>query len=176
MPRYWIVVCPTDRMKTGDELELWRRWYMQSCVAVGFSPPDSTLDGPIPRGGWKYKGWANARNRLKEMEIGDEVIPFPKRRRIGPVGTITDIKISDREWDPIYRADESLTGRASFGRRIIVEWEKIDMPLDGRLATVPIDPLRPRVPLTRLTIQELTPTRYRELRDVLANSSRLASL
>jgi hypothetical protein len=44
-------------------------------------------------------GRVNAMNRLKEIQIGDKVIPFTQKWSIGPVGTIRDIKVSDDEWE-----------------------------------------------------------------------------
>jgi hypothetical protein len=85
MPNYWIVTCPVDRMRiTGSSRlrePLWDHWYREKCVAIGFSPA---------RSGSKM-GRVNAMNRLKEVQIGDKVIPFTQKWSIGPVGTITAI-------------------------------------------------------------------------------------
>jgi hypothetical protein len=167
MPRYWIVICPVDRMRSVNTRVrdlLWDRWYSEKCVAIGFSPPECTLDGPAPR-----EGWSRARKQLKKIRVGDRVIPFPQNFRIGPVGKVTDIKVSDEEWDPTLKAEEAKSGKAGFGRRITVEWEKDGMPLNGRLATVPKDLRRPPAVLARSTINELTPKRFQELRGILAN-------
>jgi hypothetical protein len=96
VPNYWIV----DRIQTGNDTvrdPLWDRWYTQRCVAVGFPPTEKyAFDGPSD--GRNRKGWANARNRLKQVQIGDKVIPFTKKWQIGPVGIVKEIRASDEEW------------------------------------------------------------------------------
>jgi hypothetical protein len=152
-------------MKIGDNLTLWRRWYKEGCVAIGFSPP--------PYDGYKLNGWAFAKARLEEMQIGDKLIPFPKKWRIGPVGRVKMKRISDKEFNPTIQAVESKSGRPAFGRRIEVEWETSGMPPDGKLATVP-EAERGPSPYSRLalrTITELTPKRFQELCAILANPS-----
>jgi hypothetical protein len=66
MSNYWIVICPVDRIQTGNDVVrdlLWDRWYTQHCVAIGFPPAEKyAFDGPSQER--KHKGWANARNCL----------------------------------------------------------------------------------------------------------------
>src|SRR3972149_851532 len=101
MPRFWIVVCPENKIRSGS---LWARWYRENCGAVGWPPPKLTLDGPLdkPRPAWDF-----CRKRLKQIQIGDKVIPFPQKWRIGPVGTVTAIKVADTEWNPTLQAEDS---------------------------------------------------------------------
>jgi hypothetical protein len=140
-----------------------------------FSPElGHTLDGPRPTEGWKRRGWAYVRNRLKEIQINDRVIPFPKEFRIGPVGRVTNVLVE--KWKPTLKAHEALDGKDGLGRRIEVEWEKDGMPPNGRLATVPKNCRRPKVALALHAMEELTLRRFQELYEILANPSNWTSV
>jgi hypothetical protein len=175
MPHYWIVICPVEDLVHGDDRvrdQLWDRWYQARCVAIGFSPElGHTYDGAKPPEGWKYRGWAAARNCLKKIEVGDKIVPFPKSYRIGPVGTVTEVRVKDEQWDPTIAVEESSSGRSRYGRRILVAWETEGMPPNGRLATVPSDPRKPHARLALKTIEELSTERFKHLCEVLANPS-----
>jgi hypothetical protein len=183
MSRHWIVICPVERMQAGSSRvrePLWDRWYRENCVAVGFPPPperDNVLYGPAPTRGWTDKGWGYARNRLKEIQVGDAVIPFLKERRIGPVGIINKISVSDEEWNPTIQPDELVQRvdrhgnlNSRLGRRIGVEWQVSGMPPNGRYATVPKSH-RSNRPLARHTIEKISNQRFSELCAVLADPS-----
>ena len=130
MPRYWIVTCLDSRMVGGG---LWLRWYQKKCVAIGWPPDKNTLEGPTGSGRWNF-----ARTRMKKIRIGDKVIPFLKEWRIGPVGTITAVRVADDEWNPTLLASERKKGKSDdFGRRISVKWQEVGMPNDGRVALIP---------------------------------------
>lgn len=89
--RYWIVICPEPDVRGG----VWARWYREKCVAVGWYPPDYCFEGQTDDPGWTY-----ARNRLREIRPGDKIIPFLMKWRIGPVGTVVEVKAADAQWDP----------------------------------------------------------------------------
>ena len=129
-------------------------------------PPEWTLGGSTT----DDKGWAFARERLKQIQIGDKVIPFPRRWRDGPVGTVTSIKVADAEWNPTIRAEESKEGKAGIGRRILVNWEQVGMPLNGMLSTVPKNQ-RPKGSLALHTIEDLTPEKFPKLCSFLSDRS-----
>jgi len=74
---------------------LWHRWHEQNCVAAGWPPTTYSLEGPTDDSGWEY-----ARGRLREMRVGDKIVPFLQKWRIGPVGTITEVNIKDEQWNP----------------------------------------------------------------------------
>jgi len=59
----WIVVCPQTDVKKSD---LWGKWYVEQCVAVGWPPRDYPLNGVTDNLGWKI-----ARTRLGQMQPGD---------------------------------------------------------------------------------------------------------
>lgn len=166
-PSYWIVICPEPYVRGGG---LWARWYREGCVAVGWYPPDWSFEGQGEN--TDDNGWVFARNRLRELRAGDKVIPFLLKWRIGPVGTVTDVRVSDAEWNPTVEKGTQVFGNieSELGRRILVTWDRIDMPPDGRCALVPPDQ-RPPGPLSKHTIEHLPAETYHKLCSVLSNRS-----
>jgi len=141
-------------------------WYREGCVAVGWSPPTWSFDG----GGENTPGWTFARNRLKEFRVGDKVIPFLLQYRIGPVGTVREMKVADSDWNPtVEKGNYSGSDEPELGRRILVTWEKDGMPADGMIATVP-PAQRPgggRAPLAFHAIERLAEEQFQKLCSVL---------
>src|SRR5438477_11238429 len=88
-PSYWIVIWPEPLIR-----RLWARWYQEKWVAVGWGPPDWSLEGQTKT---DSPGWKFARKRLKEIRPGDKVIPFLREWRIGPVGTVVRKQVKDNE-------------------------------------------------------------------------------
>jgi len=168
MPRYWIVICPEPEVRGG----VWARWYQDNCVAVGWGPPDNTLEGPTDSAGWAW-----SRDRLKEMQVGDKVLPFLLKWRIGPVGTIKALKTTDAEWNPTVKAGEYARNpdAPDLGRRVQVAWEEAGMPPKGKIATVPPSQ-RSKGPLARHTVEELSKDQFENLRTVLSDSSNWADV
>jgi len=136
-------------------------------VAAGWPPPNWSLDGPNEDSGWTY-----ARNRLKEIRPGDKVIPFLLKWRIGPVGTVREVRVADAEWNQtVEKGDYSGSNEESeLGRRILVTWQGTDMPPDGKCALVPPDQ-RPPGPLSKHTIEKLPAETFQRLCSVLSNRS-----
>ncbi len=133
-PAHWIVICPEPYVRGG----VWERWHRENCVAVGWPPSGGwTLDGPTDDDGWKV-----ARRRLKEIRIGDKVVPFLLKWRIGPVGTVTGLRIADSEWDGTVEKGNYRGSNADsdLGRRILVTWERDGMPPDGECSLIPPRP------------------------------------
>jgi hypothetical protein len=167
--RFWIVICPEPHVKGG----LWKTLYAEKCVAVGWGPSDYPLEGPSESPGWSF-----TRARLKEMKPGHKVIPFLLGWRIGPVGTITALDISDGDWKPTVAAgDYALNpSEPDLGRRVRVEWDTDGMPPAGQVATVPARFRSPKSPLARHTIEELSKDRFEQLRQVLGDPDNWANL
>jgi hypothetical protein len=163
-PSYWIVICPEPYVRGGG---LWARWYRENCVAAGWPAPNWTLDGPSEDSGWTY-----ARNRLKEIRPGDKVIPFLLKWRVGPVGTVMEVRAGDDQWQETVEKGNYLRSdlESELGRRILVTWERTDMPPDGQCAFVPPDQ-RPPGPLSKHTIERLPDDTFQKLCAVLANRS-----
>jgi len=159
-PSNWIVICPDPYVTDG----LWKRWYQAKCVAVGWPPPNWTLEGPSDTHGWTY-----ARNRLKRVRPGDKVIPFLLKWRIGPVGSVREINVGDTEWNAtVVAPNHPWDPPEELGRRILVTWESSGMPPNGRVALIPLDQ-RSGGPLAKHTIEALTDQRFRELCSVLSD-------
>ena len=102
---YWIVICPDPHVKGG----LWPTWYDEGCVAIGWE--NNSVSGPTKNNGWKL-----ARDRMMQMQPGDDAIPYLKNWRIGPVGTITHIHLAD-EWKPT-----ALPGREKRKNPSLIAW------------------------------------------------------
>jgi hypothetical protein len=108
------------------------------------------------------------------MQPGDKVIPFLLQWRIGPVGTITEVRGSDDQWSPTvgpgeYVDADSLTD-TELGRRIQVRWDVEGMPPPGHVATVPAGE-RLGGPLARRAVEELSLQKYQRLLSTLASEN-----
>jgi hypothetical protein len=159
-PSYWIVICPEPYVRGG----VWARWYRENCVAAGWPPPNWSLDGQT-----EDVGWAFARNRLKEIRPGDKVIPFLLKWRIGPVGTVREVKAADADWNQtVEKGNYSGSIEWELGRRLLVTWEQAEMPPDGKCALVPPDQ-RPHSPLSKHAIERLPAETFQRLCAVLSN-------
>jgi hypothetical protein len=160
-PSYWIVICPEPNVRGG----VWKRWYREQCVAVGWYPPIWSFEGQ----GENTQGWQIARNRLNEIKPGDKVIPFLLKWRIGPVGTVKEVKVADVDWNPTVEKG-NYSDEKDLGRRILVTWEQAGMPPGGMIATVPV-PQRPGggSPLARHTIERLSIEQFQNLCSVLSD-------
>src|SRR5271166_3615926 len=160
---YWIVVCPEPSVQGG----VWARWYKDNCVAVGWPPPEWTFEGGTESNGWEW-----TRDRLKQVKIGDKIVPFLLRWRIGPVGTVTGLQIADSEWNPTVEQGKYADNpdEPELGRRILVNWDIAGMPPGGKAALVPVA-TRPNRPLARRTIEELLPDQYERLCSVLGDAT-----
>ena len=161
VPAHWIVICPEPSIRGG----LWARWYRENCVAVGWSPPSFYLEGEAAD-----LGWAFARTRLKQVRPGDKVIPFLLKWRIGPVGTVKDVKAADADWSATVQAGHAPWGEdEDLGRRILVSWEQDGMPPGGKVAIVPPNHRTGGGPLARHTIEQLNTEQYQNLCSVLSD-------
>jgi hypothetical protein len=162
-PSHWIIVCPQRYVLGG----VWERWYRENCVAVGWPPPNWSLEVPAQDHNWNY-----ARNRLNEIRPGDYIIPCLLEWRIGPVGTVREVRVADSQWNATVDQGAYLKNpeEPELGRRILVTWETAGMPRNGRCALVPSEQ-RPTKPLSRHASERLTAEEFRTLRSVLSNPS-----
>ena len=145
--QFWIVVCPESRVAGG----IWRKWYQEGCIAVGWPPPDHGEDKEHEysfedEGHPADQTWSGVRNCLREMRVGDKIVPHLMDWRIGPVGTIRALHVKDSEWRPTVGKDTYWVGPdddchlskvCELGRRIDVAWQSQSMPPAGKVAVVP---------------------------------------
>jgi hypothetical protein len=167
-PSYWIVICPEPYVRGGG---LWATWYREGCVAVGWYPPTWSFEGRGDNTD-QDNGWAFARNNLRKIRPGDKVIPFLLKWRIGPVGTVTEVRVADAQWKPTVEKGTQVFGNieSQLGRRILVKWERAEMPPDGKCAVVPPDQRRGPW-LAKRTIEQLPSEAFQRLCSVLSNRS-----
>lgn len=166
--RHWIVICPERQAKGG----LWRVWYREKCVAIGWPPSSYHPDGPTDSTGWRW-----ARECLRKMEPGDTVIPYLQQWRVGPVGIIRKVHLADEERNPtVPKGAYALNpDEPELGRRIEVDWQTKDMPPDGKGALIPLNK-RLRRPDAIYTVEQLKPERYADLVSILGDSQNWVSV
>jgi hypothetical protein len=126
MAQTWFVICPET-----EAPGLWNVWRHENCVAIGWGPPSFTLDGDTEDSGWDI-----ARAKAQRIAIGDIVIPYLLKYRLGVPGEVTRISISDAEWSPTVAKGGYASSRdqAELGRRIEVKWLTDGGPPIGRVA------------------------------------------
>lgn len=159
-PRYWIVNCPV-LYAPG----VWTTWYRENCVALGWPPPTSRLEGPTDSQGWEY-----ARSRAKQIKPGDYVIPYLMKWRLGPLARVVDVRIRDEEWAPtVPKGQYSLNPHeGEQGRRIQVAWQGDQNPPFGKAAVIPPEN-RKGGGETKHSLEELTEERFKLLQRILAD-------
>lgn len=122
MKQLWKVHCMEDQFPG-----MWLRWFKHQCAAVGWF----SKDGYKMVGKPKSRGWSRARNALLEMKKGDFVIVSLSGHRVGRLGEITDVSVSDdpREWEPLVPISPYYPD-GDMGRRIRVRWDMTTGPDD----------------------------------------------
>jgi hypothetical protein len=120
---YWKVFCEEDRFPG-----MWRRWFKDQCVALGFSPKRGHL--LYGEGGGEHEaGWKIAKKALERLKPGDIVAVQLHGNQIGRIGEVIQKRISDGEWNPtVPPTRERKEGRV--GRRIEVRWNLNVGPAD----------------------------------------------
>ena len=119
MSTLWKINCMEDQYPG-----MWQRWFKEQCVAVGWAsqwgyPLNGEIDGDYPA------AWSRARNKLKDMAIGDYVVVALRHNRVGRIGQITGKAIGDDQWDPLVPRSLVIKDMkdGEMGRRIFVRWE-----------------------------------------------------
>ena len=146
---YWAIIC-----EEPDLPGLWNKWQQENVLTISFGTPEYLEEHPqlkSPTGAYGF-----AERLIKQMQPGDHIIPFLKQNRIGRVATFRRQRID--EWVPIWRGDH--------GRRIEVVWQTDNMPPPEKVALIPLELRKP----IRRTVTRLSPERFDELRQVLANA------
>jgi len=114
---------------------MWQRWFRHQSIGIGWPPQDGyRLEGPTEGG----HGWSRAREALKAISIGDEVVVSLRGHRVGRLGRVTGKAIADTEWDPLVARSRDLP-HGEMGRRILVRWDLTVGP-DSRDMVVALPP------------------------------------
>lgn len=141
---------------------MWQRWFKNQCVAVGWANTwGYNLEGPTKGG----RGWSQARNAIKEIDIGDYIVVALHGHKVGRLGQVTSKSIEDDKWDPLVLPCKDMPD-GEMGRRIFVRWDLTVGPDDYDLAIQLPDScvftsgeLRPTVSIIKSrTVKELSKT------------------
>lgn len=138
----WKINCMEDRYPG-----MWHRWYRHQCVAVGwYAKWGYALEGATK----SDAGWYRARNILRRIAVGDQIVVALSGHRVGRVGAVTGLLVDDDHWDPLVpRSKREPDGE--MGRRIQVRWDMTTGPEDRDwVVSLPEK--------TRFTAGELRPT------------------
>jgi hypothetical protein len=92
--------------------------FLHQCVGVGWWS------------GWGYsltghsnsRAWSRARNALKEIKVGDNIVVSLRNHRVGRIGEVTGKAVEDTDWDPLVPRSTSVPD-GEMGRRIFVRWD-----------------------------------------------------
>ena len=114
----WKVNCMDDEWPG-----LWRHWYKNQCVTIGFSPYYK------PHHLRNNKGWAQCKNIFKKIKIGDYIIAALHNNKMGRIGTIIELAVDDKDWNPIVPKSKDRKD-GNMGRRILVRWDLLNGPED----------------------------------------------
>lgn len=154
---YWAVYCMEDSWPG-----LWRKWETLQVATVGWPAPHWNMEGTGAGG----REWSAVRKRLKLMGPGDGIVARLPRHRIGRVGHIMELKVTNEEWDPVVpKAPDMPMGQ--HGRRILVRWDfSIGPQLREYACTLP-EHCRLSSGESRKTINELDQQRFGLFEDAL---------
>jgi hypothetical protein len=157
---FWAVICP-ENAAPG----LWRTWFNESCVAIGWPPSRHHVQGPIAKSSWR-----KARERALRVKRGDIVIPYLLPNRFGIPGKVVEVAIRDEQWNPTvpkggYANNPS---EPELGRRINVKWLSRGVPGEDQVAIVPRK-LRTPGGEVKQTIESIKPERHKRFMSIISN-------
>ena len=163
----WKIHCKEDEYPG-----MWRRWFRNQCVAVGFaSPLGYTLEGNSIE-----RNWTITRNRIIDMEIGDYVVVSLQNKRVGRMGQITGKAIRDDEWNPLV-PERIRPPHGEMGRRILVRWELTTGPESQDLIIqMPHDRSFLFPTEVRPTVSQITSMTVADLREIMNDETNWVSL
>lgn len=142
---FWRVHC-----HIGHHPGQWQYWFREQICAVGWPPGDDyTWEGPS-----KDASWSGARNALRKMREGDWIVASLPNYRVGRLGRIFRLAVTDDEWNPVVPRRQGLP-HGENGRRILVRWELGTGPVDpSMVVTLPVG-IRFSPGKARATIREI---------------------
>lgn len=138
--QYWKINCMED-----DYPGLWHTWFTEQVVAVGWPPPEFGLETPS-----KDTAWEMCRKRIVKVKPGDRVVVQMRDWRVGRIGTVLQLKITDGEWNPTVPGDVG-----EMGRRIEVRWDLRTGPLAPQFAVQLPPDARPNNRIWRPTVSDM---------------------
>lgn len=167
MSRLWKIHCKEDEYPG-----MWRRWFRNQCVAVGFTSDGGfTLEGRSTA-----RNWSITRKAIKAMKIDDYVVVSLPNKRVGRMGQITGKAIGDDEWNPLV-PERIKPPHGEMGRRILVRWELMTGPESQDLIIqLPDDRSFQSPTEVRPTISEITSMTVDDLRDIMNDWKNWVSL
>ena len=154
---------------------MWQRWFKEQCVAVGWASAwGFKLDGKTKGG----LGWKIARNAIKEMAVGDNVVVALKNNRVGRIGQITGKAIGDDEWDPLVPPNPAMEDMqdGEMGRRILVRWELSTGPDNQDLVVQLPEENRFNGAQLRLSVAQISSVTLDKLRTVMNDQENWVNL
>lgn len=163
--RYWKFNCSENNYPG-----LWRLWFASQCVAVGWPPPDFSWNGATSR-----KPWARARNSLKKMRPGDEVIVQLRGNRVARVGAIVKVRAKDDDWKA-FVPEGSWHRNGEMGRRVEVRWD-LDLGPSDRDSVVHLPPnCRFNKGQALTAIAEIPAPKFRRIKEAMRDEETWVSL
>jgi hypothetical protein len=146
---------------------LWLRWLKSQCVAVGW-PPQSGFH--LQRQTKSGRGWIACRNSLGKISVGDFALVTMPRSRVGRIGEVIKLSVTDSEWDPLVpRSKELPTGE--MGRRVFVRWDLNIGPADFDLIVKLPKSIRLTQGELRPTVSEIRSHSIQDFKDALNDAS-----
>lgn len=166
MPRFWKAYC--DEVKHPG---LWKRWYLNQCVAVGWPPPRYSYRDDRD-GGLR---WRRVKNCLGRMQPGDLVVVHLRGHCIGRIGVVVAKRVEDSEWEPLVPpTDERPHGEV--GRRVEVRWDLTSGPADpDDIVRLP-ESARLAGGKVRWTTAEIDEAQFRRIRGAVRDEANWVSL
>ena len=170
--KFWKIYC-----KDEEWPGLWRRFFLNQAVAVGF---------PAIRGNgygvsWKLNGrspdarWTRVRNCLKRIARGDRVVVQLEDHRIARIGEVVQLRVGDHEWDPLVPPSKQLR-IGEMGRRICVRWEMVDAPADPDIVVALPANARFGPGKRRPTVCEVSRSKFRKIEDAIRDKNNWRAL
>ena len=158
--QFWKFYCEEDKYPG-----MWQRWLKNQCVAVGWPSKRGWFLNDSPRASKLNRGWSQARKRLLQINPGDYVLVSLRGNRVGRLGEVTELRISDTEedWQPLVPISSS-TPDGDKGRRILVRWDSTTGPDDRDLViklpeSARLNPGQRRGTIAEIDMRELSKLR-----------------
>lgn len=156
---------------------MWQRWLKNQCVAVGWASKWGYFLNDSPKRSKRDHGWIPARNCLNQIKIGDYVIVSLQGNRVGRLGEVTGLAISDtdKDWRPLVPKSKKQPDGEK-GRRIFVRWDLTSGPDNRDLVVKLPEDVRFNSGERRPTIFEIDLRKLNKLRRAMNDPTNWVSL